>query len=384
MTDKLNQVLTTLDETSEAALARLFELLRIESVSNRPRLQGELPDGRQLVRQTNCATSALTLASSPRPAHEATVVADDRPKGCRWHAACPLLWALRCAAGRPGGHCGIRRLFDPLHRHRSPQRPGDRGPGGAEEQGELMTFLAAVRAVKTVAGELPLAVSAPIEGEEECRRGSEELLPGFSSSTVRSSNPTSCWCARHWPMGQGHARHHHHVARSRLARGCHHWALARPALGHLRRPGTNPIRAEGAGWRRHDGSGRVTLPGFYDGVAVPAPAQIEQWRKLGFEPEPFLASGRSFDALAKLATLCSAAASVAADARVQRHHRRLPGHRHQDRDPVQSFRQDYLPHGRRPGPREDRRAPRGVRARAASTRLQRRVHKPPAKHRHRL
>ncbi|MGZ5914961.1 MAG: hypothetical protein ACXWJU_06515, partial [Hyphomicrobium sp.] len=36
MTDKLNQVLTTLDETSEAALSRLFELLRIESVSTDP------------------------------------------------------------------------------------------------------------------------------------------------------------------------------------------------------------------------------------------------------------------------------------------------------------------------------------------------------------
>ena len=32
MTDKLNQVLRTLDDTSEAALSRLFELLRIESV----------------------------------------------------------------------------------------------------------------------------------------------------------------------------------------------------------------------------------------------------------------------------------------------------------------------------------------------------------------
>ena len=36
MSETLNQVLTTLDETSESSLARLFELLRIESVSTDP------------------------------------------------------------------------------------------------------------------------------------------------------------------------------------------------------------------------------------------------------------------------------------------------------------------------------------------------------------
>jgi acetylornithine deacetylase/succinyl-diaminopimelate desuccinylase-like protein len=39
MSEHLNQVLTTLDETSDAALARLFELLRIESVSTDPAYQ---------------------------------------------------------------------------------------------------------------------------------------------------------------------------------------------------------------------------------------------------------------------------------------------------------------------------------------------------------
>ena len=36
MSETLNQVLTTLDDTSDAALARLFQLLRIESVSTDP------------------------------------------------------------------------------------------------------------------------------------------------------------------------------------------------------------------------------------------------------------------------------------------------------------------------------------------------------------
>ncbi len=38
MSQDLNQVLTTLDATGEAALGRLFELLRIRSVSTDPEL----------------------------------------------------------------------------------------------------------------------------------------------------------------------------------------------------------------------------------------------------------------------------------------------------------------------------------------------------------
>jgi acetylornithine deacetylase/succinyl-diaminopimelate desuccinylase-like protein len=36
MSEQLNQVLTTLDESSDAALTRLFQLLRIESISTDP------------------------------------------------------------------------------------------------------------------------------------------------------------------------------------------------------------------------------------------------------------------------------------------------------------------------------------------------------------
>ena len=38
----------------------------------------------------------------------------------------------------------------------------------------------------------------------------------------------------------------------------------------------------------HDDSGRVTVPGFYDGVKDPTPEQLAQWQSLGLRGDAFL------------------------------------------------------------------------------------------------
>jgi acetylornithine deacetylase/succinyl-diaminopimelate desuccinylase-like protein len=51
----------------------------------------------------------------------------------------------------------------------------------------------------------------------------------------------------------------------------------------------NPINALTAALGRlHDAAGRVTLPGFYDGVAEVPAAQAAQWATLGFDEASFL------------------------------------------------------------------------------------------------
>ena len=54
-------------------------------------------------------------------------------------------------------------------------------------------------------------------------------------------------------------------------------------------PAANPIRVLARiVAAMHDDNGRITVPGFYDGVGETPPAQKEQWSTLGFRGEAFL------------------------------------------------------------------------------------------------
>src|SRR3712207_5729827 len=154
------------------------------------------------------------------------------------------------------------------------------------DKGQVMTFVEACRAFKATAGELPVGVTIMIEGEEES--GSPNL-PAFVEANrdalkadVALVCDTGMW-DRDTPAITASLRG---LAYYEVVVRCADRDLHSGLFGGAAR---NPIHVLAKIIADlHDESGRIAVPGFYEGVDEMPPEVLERWRRLNLTPEDFL------------------------------------------------------------------------------------------------
>jgi acetylornithine deacetylase/succinyl-diaminopimelate desuccinylase-like protein len=276
----LSKVLDTIDADLDNALARLFATLRLKSISTDPAFAGEVR-----------ACAEWHAADLREIGFDASV--RDTPGH-------PMVVGHQRAGGGPSvlfyGHYDVQPV-DPLELwERDPFDPqivtrpdGSKmivGRGTSDDKGQLMTFVEACRAWKAATGRLPVPVTVLLEGEEES--GGVNLPPFLAANVdelraeIAMICDTGMWDARTPAIttslrGLVGEEIVIHAAERDLHSGFYGSAAANPNHVLAR------ILAD-----LHDETGRVTLPGFYDGVPELPENLRQSWAKLDFSEAEFL------------------------------------------------------------------------------------------------
>jgi len=274
----LTPVLTQIDENLPSALDRLMQLLRIPSISTDPAYKGDCETAADWL-VADLQSLGFPAAKRATPGHP-MVVAHGEGDG-------PHILFYGHYDVQPVDPVELwdRDPFDPQVQDTDKGRV-IRGRGASDDKGQLMTFIEACRAWKQVHGTLPARISFFFEGEEES--GSPSLVPFMQENADELRSDIALICdtglfADRVPaivtMLRGLLGEE--ITITGANKDLHSGMFGGAAI--------NPIRVlSDIISSLHDASGRVTLPGFYDGVPELSPDVASQWKALNFDHDAFL------------------------------------------------------------------------------------------------
>ncbi len=275
----LDQVLSRIDSDLERCVERLAELLKIPSISTDPAYEADCDRAADWLVE-DLKSLGAEAGKRQTPGHPMVVgqLGDSGPQ---------LLFY---------GHYDVQPVdplelwdrdpFDPAVEDR-PKGRVIRARGASDDKGQLMTFVEACRAWIAVHGALPCRITFLFEGEEES--GSPSLVPFLREHADELRADIALICdtglfdsavpaittSLRGLLGEEFTIH----AASRDLHSGMYGGIA-----------ANPIRVMArivAGL--HDEQGRITLPGFYDGVPELSDEIRAQWQGLHFDHERYLA-----------------------------------------------------------------------------------------------
>ncbi|MFG6500401.1 M20/M25/M40 family metallo-hydrolase [Sulfitobacter sp. 1A13191] len=274
----LNDVLARIDNDLPAATDRLLDLLRIPSISTDPAYKADCDRAADWL-VADLTSMGVEAEKRVTPGHPMVVghVGEGKPH---------LLFY---------GHYDVQPV-DPLNLwDRDPFDPAVeetekgrviRGRGAADDKGQLMTIIEALRAWKEVKGDWPCRITFFLEGEEES--GSPSLVPFMEENAEELKADVAMIC----DTGLFESKTPAIVTMLRGLLGEELTVTAPSKDLHSGMYGgisMNPIRALSKVIAAlHDDEGRITIPGFYDGVPD-LPEDLEaQWQGLAFDHSAFL------------------------------------------------------------------------------------------------
>ena len=276
----LDRILDDIDRDLDNSLERLFAFLRIPSISTDPAYAAE------------CRKAAEWLKGD--------LAAMGFEVSLRETGGHPVVLAHYRKPGAPHvlfyGHYDVQPV-DPLDEWETPPfaprmatladgRKVISARGACDDKGQVMTFVEACRAFKAIDGELPVGITLLIEGAEE---DGSKFLPEWVAANreelkadVALVCDTGMW-DRDTPAITSSLRG---LAYFEVTVTCADRDLHSGLFGGA---AANPIRVLSRIIADlHDDQGRVTVPGFYDGVHDTPDDVLAQWRGLDLTPENFL------------------------------------------------------------------------------------------------
>ncbi|MDB5528174.1 MAG: dapE1 [Devosia sp.] len=273
--------LAFVDANLDRSLERLFEFIRIPSVSTEAQYA---PDCRRAAHWLADELGALDFSSFVRDTAGHPMVVAHGPEVPGPHV---LFY----------GHYDVQPVdplalwtTPPFEPSLAPQPDGETfilGRGASDDKGQLLTFIEACRAWKAVTGTLPIRISMLFEGEEEA--GSPSLAPFLEANAEDLRADTILVCDTDmWDhdtpaittMWRGFVSEEFTITAG--DRDLHSGMFGSAARNAVQLMSTiiGKLRAD-------DGS--VAIPGFYDGVTELPEAIKAQWDRLPFDAEKFLA-----------------------------------------------------------------------------------------------
>jgi acetylornithine deacetylase/succinyl-diaminopimelate desuccinylase-like protein len=281
MTD-LDRVLAHADENLDSSLAALFDLVRIPSISTDPAHKADCRSAAEFLAgyltTLGFSASVRDTTGHPMVVGHLEDAGDDAPHFLFY------------------GHYDVQPV-DPLHLWTHPPfepaiRTGAKGQkiisgrGTCDDKAQLMTFVEAVRAYRDTLGKLPARISIIFEGEEECGSPSARPFLEANKDELKADYVLVCdtgmWDDDTPSICAG-------------LRGLVGEEITIHAASHDLHSGgfggiaANPLHIIGsivAGL--HDQEGRVTLPGFYDGVEETPEELKNVWDALERTKAPML------------------------------------------------------------------------------------------------